>query len=348
MDFVFSCFYNALSLFLILVFGVAVVQGLILGYPVIQWLRAQDHYNQLQKAYCEKLEALHYEKASTPTAGGILFVLVLLTAVFLWLPLSRLMTWLFVFLIGSWGSLGWYDDIVKKRKKKGHGVAAQQKLIMQFLIAAITVSVVLYVYDESSRFYTLHVPFYGMISLGGSFLGKCLCFSLAILAIVGTSNAVNLTDGLDGLAAGTVSMAAFGCLVIAVLRTSSLLTVNIAVILTALIGGCLAFLKYNLLPAKVFMGDTGSLLIGGILGSCAVILRLELFLILCGGVFVAEAGSVILQVLSCRLRKKRIFFCSPLHHHYEYQGISEKIVVRNFWIAGFLCMVLGITGAILG
>ncbi|EPP37030.1 Phospho-N-acetylmuramoyl-pentapeptide-transferase [Chlamydia avium] len=344
----FSCFHDAPYLFLTLVFCVALAQGWILGHPVIHWLRRQNHYNQLQKAHCEKLEALHCDKASTPTAGGILFIIVLLTAVILWLPLRNPITWLSLFLIVSWGGLGWYDDIVKKRKKKGHGITVQQKFIIQFLIAAVTVVIVLYTYDEPSKFYTLNVPFYGTVSLGSSFLEKFLCFILAILAIVGTSNAVNLTDGLDGLASGTVSMAALSCLVIAILHITTPLAINIAVILTALIGVCLAFLKYNLPPAKVFMGDTGSLLIGGILGSCAVMLRAELFLILCGGVFVAEAGSVILQVMSWRLRKKRIFFCSPLHHHYEYQGVEEKIVVRNFWIAGFFCMILGIAAAILG
>lgn len=348
MNCMFSCFRDVLSLFLILVFSVALAQGWILGHPVIHWLRKQNHYNQLQKSHCEKLEALHHKKAHTPTAGGILFVVILLTAIFLWLPFHQLTTWLFVFLIGSWGSLGWYDDIVKKRKQKGHGITARQKFIVQFFIATITVGATFYIYDNPHTFYSLHVPFYGVISLGSSFLGKLLCFFLAIFAIVGTSNAVNLTDGLDGLAAGTVGMATLGCLVITLIYTTSPLAINVAVVLAALLGGCLAFLKYNLFPAKVFMGDTGSLLLGGILGSCAVLLRLELFLILLGGVFVVEAGSVILQILSWRLRKKRIFFCSPLHHHYEYQGLPETLVVRNFWIAGFLCMILGIIAAVLG
>ncbi|WP_348664140.1 phospho-N-acetylmuramoyl-pentapeptide-transferase [Chlamydia vaughanii] len=327
------------------VFGFACLLGIFLGNPVIHWLKKKNHYNQLEKAYCEKLEALHQGKASTPTAGGILFLIVLLTTIFIWLPLEKLSTWLFVFLICSWGALGWYDDIVKKRRKKGHGITAKKKFALQLFLAAITIAAILLIYRGTDTFFTLRLPFLGALFLGNSILGKLLCFILAMLAIVGTSNAVNLTDGLDGLATGTVGMATFGCLVVAIISPALSLSRDIAIILAALVGVCLAFLKYNYPPAKVFMGDTGSLLIGGLLGSCAVMLRAELILILLGGVFVAEAGSVILQIASCRLRKKRIFLCSPLHHHYEYKGLSETAVVKRFWIAGFICMILGIAAA---
>ncbi|ASD30939.1 phospho-N-acetylmuramoyl-pentapeptide-transferase [Chlamydia abortus] len=338
--------HESLVFFLLTVFALAFILGIFLGKPVIRWLKKRNHYDQVQKEYCEKLEVLHQDKKYTPTAGGILFFIVLLLTIFFWLPLGKLSTWLFAFLIISWSSLGWYDDIVKKRKKKGHGISAKQKFVLQLLISAVITTAVMYIYKGTSLFYTLRVPFFGSVSLGHSVLGQVFYFILAVLAIVGTGNAVNLTDGLDGLAAGTTCMCAFGLLVVAVTSTTIPLATDIPVLLTALLGVSLAFLKYNCSPAQVFMGDTGSLLIGGVLGSCAVMLRAELLLILLGGVFVAEAGSVILQIASCRFRKKRIFLCSPLHHHYEYKGVSETQVVKRFWTAGFFCMVFGIIAAL--
>ncbi|AAP05609.1 phospho-N-acetylmuramoyl-pentapeptide-transferase [Chlamydia caviae] len=346
MSSVFSYFNESWMLLLATVFGLAFFLGIFLGRPVISWLKKQNHYDQVHKEHCEKLEALHQDKKNTPTAGGILFCIVLLTTVFLWLPLGKLSTWLFVFLIISWGTLGWYDDIIKKERKKGHGITAKQKFVIQLIISAITIVTIFSIYKGSALFCTLQVPFFGTVSVGHSILGKFFYFVLAMLTIVGTSNAVNLTDGLDGLAAGTTCMSALGLLVVALSNPTMPLAQDVSIVLSALIGISFAFLKYNRAPAQVFMGDTGSLLIGGVLGSCAVMLRAELLLILLGGVFVAEAGSVILQVGSCRLRKKRIFLCSPLHHHYEYKGISETKVVARFYIAGLLCMILGIIAAL--
>ncbi|MEF9519702.1 phospho-N-acetylmuramoyl-pentapeptide-transferase [Chlamydia crocodili] len=346
MSSVFPYFNESSILLLATVSGLAFSLGIFLGKPMICWLKKQNHYDQVHKDYCEKLDILHQDKKHTPTAGGILFCVVLLTTVFFWLPLGGLATWLFVFLIVSWGALGWYDDIVKKKRKKGHGITAKQKFVLQLLISALTILAIFSLYKGNALFYTLKVPFFGAISFGHGILSKLFYFALAMLAIVGTSNAVNLTDGLDGLAAGTTCMSAFGLLVVAVASPTIPLAQDVSILLAALIGISFAFLKYNRSPAQVFMGDTGSLLIGGVLGSCAVMLRAELLLILLGGVFVAEAGSVILQVGSYRLRKKRIFLCSPLHHHYEYKGIPETKVVLRFYVAGLLCMILGITAAL--
>ncbi|QVE49395.1 phospho-N-acetylmuramoyl-pentapeptide-transferase [Chlamydia crocodili] len=346
MSSVFPYFNESWILLLTTVFGLAFLLGIFLGKPMIYWLKKQNHYNQVHKDYCKKLEILHQDKKHTPTAGGIIFCIVLLTTVFFWLPLEKLSTWLFLFLIVSWGTLGWYDDIVKKRRKKGHGITAKQKFILQLLISMLTILAIFSLYKGSSLFCTLKVPFFGAISFGHSILSKLFYFALAMLAIVGTSNAVNLTDGLDGLAAGTTCMSAFGLLVVAITDPTIPLAQDVSILLAALVGVSFAFLKYNRSPAQVFMGDTGSLLIGGVLGSCAVMLRAELLLILLGGVFVAEAGSVILQVGSYRLREKRIFLCSPLHHHYEYKGIPETKVVLRFYMAGFICMIVGIAAAL--
>ncbi|WP_375793901.1 phospho-N-acetylmuramoyl-pentapeptide-transferase [Chlamydia sp. 12-01] len=346
MSFVFPYLNESLILSSSIVFASAFFLGIFLGKPMIRWLKKQNHYDQVHKEHCEKLEALHQDKKYTPTAGGILFCIVLLTTVFFWLPLGKFSTWLFVFLIVSWGALGWYDDIVKKKRKKGHGITVKQKFVLQLLISAVTIIAIFSLYKGNALFCTLKVPFLGTVSFGHSILSKLFYFALAMLAIVGTSNAVNLTDGLDGLAAGTTCMSAFGLLVVAVASPTIPLAQDVSILLAALIGISFAFLKYNRSPAQVFMGDTGSLLIGGVLGSCAVMLRAELLLILLGGVFVAEAGSVILQVGSYRLRKKRIFLCSPLHHHYEYKGIPETKVVSRFYVAGLLCMILGIIAAL--
>ncbi|SYX09326.1 Phospho-N-acetylmuramoyl-pentapeptide-transferase,phospho-N-acetylmuramoyl-pentapeptide-transferase,phospho-N-acetylmuramoyl-pentapeptide-transferase,Glycosyl transferase family 4 [Chlamydia poikilotherma] len=346
MSSVFPYFNESLILLLTTAFGLAFFLGIFLGKPVICWLKKQNHYDQVHKEHCEKLEILHQDKKHTPTAGGILFCIVLLTTIFFWLPLEKLSTWLFVFLIASWGTLGWYDDIVKKKRKKGHGITTKQKFVLQLLISALTILAIFSLYKGNALFYTLKVPFFGAISFGHCILSKLFYFALAMLAIVGTSNAVNLTDGLDGLAAGTTCMSAFGLLVVAVADPTIPLAKDVSILLAALVGVSFAFLRYNRSPAQVFMGDTGSLLIGGILGSCAVMLRAELLLILLGGVFVAEAGSVILQVSSYRLRRKRIFLCSPLHHHYEYKGIPETKVVLRFYVAGFICMIVGIIAAL--
>ncbi|BAE80920.1 UDP-N-acetylmuramyl pentapeptide phosphotransferase [Chlamydia felis Fe/C-56] len=343
---VFSYLNESLILFLVTVMGFAFLVGIFLGKPVIHWLKKQNYYDQVQKEHCAKLETLHKDKKYTPTAGGVLFFLVLLMSIFFLLPLRKPSTWLFVFSIVSWGSLGWYDDIVKKKRKKGHGITAKQKFIVQLLLSAVTVITVFFIDKENSLFCTLQVPFFRTIFLGSSILAKLFCFSLAMLAIIGTSNAVNLTDGLDGLATGITCMSSFGLLIVAIMSPTNPLAYDVSIVLATLVGISLAFLRYNCSPAQVFMGDTGSLLIGGILASCAVMLRAELFLIFLGGVFVAEAGSVILQVASCRLRKKRIFLCSPLHHHYEYKGIPETQVVARFWMAGLLCTVLGIVAAL--
>lgn len=339
-------FFHTSWVYLIIVMGFSWLLGMLLGVPVISWLKKKDHYNQLYKAHCEKLEALHHKKESTPTAGGILFLIVMLASTVLWLSLRSPLTWLFVFLILSWGGLGWYDDVVKKRRKKGHGVTAKQKLCVQVCIATITVATLMILYRDTQLFSSLRIPFFGSILLGNGLVGKGMCFLLSVLAIVGTSNAVNLTDGLDGLAAGSVGVASMGCLIIAMWISATPLTHSVAVMSAVLVGVCFAFLHYNYPPAKVFMGDTGSLLLGGILGSCAVMLRAELLLILLGGIFVIEAGSVIVQVASCRWLGRRVFLCSPLHHHYEYKGKTEKAIVRAFWLTECICVIIGVLSVI--
>ncbi|AAD19038.1 phospho-N-acetylmuramoyl-pentapeptide-transferase [Chlamydia pneumoniae TW-183] len=317
-----------------------------LGVPVMKWLKRKNYRDYIHKEYCEKLEMLHKDKAEVPTGGGVLLFISLIASLLVWLPWGKFSTWFFIILLTCYAGLGWYDDRIKIKRKQGHGLKAKHKFMVQIAIAAFTLIALPYIYGSTEPLWTLKIPFMeGMLSLP-FWLGKVFCLGLALVAIIGTSNAVNLTDGLDGLAAGTMSFAALGFIFVALRSSTIPIAQDVAYVLAALVGACIGFLWYNGFPAQLFMGDTGSLLLGGLLGSCAVMLRAECILVVIGGVFVAEAGSVILQVLSCRLRKKRLFLCSPLHHHYEYQGLPETKIVMRFWIFSFVCAGLGIAAVL--
>lgn len=324
------------------VFFSAFLLGLYLTRWMIPYLKRVGFLDQIHKEYCEKLEQLHQGKEHVPTGGGVVFLISLPIMILLWMSWNQVVTWLFVLLSCSLGLLGWFDDRIKIKKQKGHGVTAKQKFCFQVVIAlCIVIALFAFCLPPQERF-SLSIPFTTSVSLAGSLWGKAFCILLATVTIVGTSNAVNLTDGLDGLATGTVGVACIACMGIAYLSNGLSLSRDVMIIATSLLGLCLSFFWYNSSPAQVFMGDTGSLLLGGVLGLCFVCLRSELLLLIIGGIFVAEAGSVILQVFSCKIRKRRIFLCSPLHHHYEYKGLSESKVVSRFWIISILCAILGL------
>ena len=327
---------------------------------------------------CPMLAQLHEKKKDTPTMGGIFILFAIFVALILWMDLSSIFTLIFCLTIFCLGGIGAYDDYLKLKHKNSKGLRAKKKFLAQVIFAAIVgcygmipgvaekvqngkfflaptakiqvekgVNKQLATSDYMTAYY---VPFYKdpVIQLTAG-----LAILLTIVVITGSSNAVNLTDGLDGLAAGCVVLVASVLALVAFLsnnieicRYLNILYIEgsseIAVFLMATIGACLGFLWYNGYPAQVFMGDTGSLALGGILGVAAVLLRREVLLALTGGVFVAEALSVILQVGSYKLRnKKRIFLCAPLHHHFEYKGWPETKVVLRFWIIGLLLAVIG-------
>jgi phospho-N-acetylmuramoyl-pentapeptide-transferase len=330
---------------------------------------------------CPMLAQLHEKKKNTPTMGGILILFSIFAALMLWMDLSSVFTMIFLLTIFWLGSIGAYDDYLKLKYKNSKGLSARKKLIAQVAFAAVigVYSMVPGIADQvqvkewlapptakeyiqksmeteltTSEYMTqYYVPFYKdpIVQLGGGL--AIVGILITIIVITGSSNAVNLTDGLDGLAAGCVvlvagvlALVAFFSNNIEMARYLNILYIEgageIAVFLSATIGACLGFLWYNGYPAQVFMGDTGSLALGGILGVAAVLLRREVLLALVGGIFVAEALSVILQVASYKLRdKKRIFLCAPLHHHFEYKGWPETKVVLRFWIIGLLLAVIG-------
>ncbi len=263
----------------------------------------------------------HYAKAGTPTMGGVL-LLVALTIPCLIFAGNNPEVLLALFVTLGHGLIGFLDDFIKVVLKRSLGLKARQKLLGQ-IIMALALSYIASIYF--GRGTDIWIPVWGVTIDFGA-----LYYLLIFVVLVGTTNAVNLTDGLDGLAAGTTTVAALAYAVVAL----SFGKPDLAVFCVALAGACLGFLRYNAHPAKVFMGDTGSLALGGALAAVAVMTKTEFLLVIVGGVFVIEALSVIIQVISFKSTGKRVFKMSPIHHHFELSGWSETKVVTVFWLAG--------------
>ncbi|GAB4072363.1 phospho-N-acetylmuramoyl-pentapeptide-transferase [Barrientosiimonas marina] len=276
----------------------------------------------------------HLKKDGTPTMGGVMIVIsVAVTSLIMVGKSSSSIgyeTWLLIFVMAGYGFLGFLDDFIKVAMKRNLGLTSKQKMIGQIVIALVF-------------YFILHMNDYATyIQIPGTSVQWDLGWGYALLTIVmlvGASNAVNLTDGLDGLLAGTAAIAfgAFG-----ILAWYGIPQNEIAIFALAAVGALLGFLVFNAHPAKVFMGDTGSLALGGGLAAIAILTKLEIILVIVGGVFVIETLSVILQVLSFKITGKRIFKMSPLHHHYELLGWSEWRVVTTFWMIGLIFAALGI------
>ncbi|GGE66304.1 phospho-N-acetylmuramoyl-pentapeptide-transferase [Priestia taiwanensis] len=274
----------------------------------------------------------HQKKSGTPTMGGLMILTALLLATFIVsTKVSELSvkTYLLLFVTLGFGLLGFLDDYIKVVMKRNLGLTSKQKLLGQIVIAGIF----FIIYKQMGFPTEVHIPGADIaIELGWFY------FVFLIFWLVGFSNAVNLTDGLDGLVSGTAAIA-FGALSILAWYKGNF---DVAIFCVAVVGAVLGFLVFNAHPAKVFMGDTGSLALGGALATVAVFLQLEILLIIIGGVFVIETLSVIIQVASFKTTGKRVFKMSPLHHHYELVGWSEWRVVTTFWFVGLLFAVLGI------
>lgn len=274
----------------------------------------------------------HQKKKGTPTMGGIVILFsIIITALTMTSLFSEWSTdiYLLLFVTVGFGLLGFLDDFIKVAMKRNLGLTSKQKLIGQLLI-----SIVFFLIMKLKGFSTaLSLPFTDVsIEMGWLYIG------IVVFWLVGFSNAVNLTDGLDGLVSGTAAIA-FGAFAVLAWNQSQY---DIAIFSVAIVGSVLGFLVFNAHPAKVFMGDTGSLALGGAIAAIALMTHLELILVVIGGVFVIETLSVIIQVISFKTTGRRIFKMSPLHHHYELVGWSEWRVVVTFWSIGFLCAVLGI------
>ncbi|KQC11179.1 MAG: phospho-N-acetylmuramoyl-pentapeptide-transferase [Candidatus Cloacimonas sp. SDB] len=332
-------------------FITALVLALLLGPKYIKLL--QKH--QAVETISEYLPDTHKSKKGTPTMGGLIALSGLLISSLLWNNLVNSYV-LIMFLTTIWlGSVGFLDDYLKNFKHTKSGLIAKYKLFAQITLGLIIALILYFGSPEKSAITTINIPF-----LKNTILQLSWVFiPFVVFMIVGTSNAVNLTDGLDGLAGGTISISAFALGVMAYIKghfgIAEYLNLEfianageLTVFTSALIGTMLGFLWYNIKPAQIFMGDTGSLSFGGILAVLAILLREEIFFAIAGGVFVLEAMSSILQRLYFKYSRKRtgkgkrIFLCAPIHHHFELKGISEEKIVIRFWIIAILMASLAL------
>lgn len=276
----------------------------------------------------------HLQKAGTPTMGGLMF-LVGTSAATVFFGAGTGAVFLVLGTTVAFGIIGFIDDYIKVVLKRPLGLRASEKLGGQFGVAIVASVIAVFFLDRGTD---LIIPFTGY----NLTLGPVVYLIFSTLIVVGTTNAVNLTDGLDGLAAGSMVLSSGAYVLVSLMMDKP---VNgLAVFAAALLGGLLGFLKFNVHPARVFMGDTGSLALGGALASLAIVTRTELLLPFIGVIYVAEALSVIIQVISFKMTGKRVFRMSPLHHHYELAGWSEQKVVRTFWLVSLIGALVGIMG----
>ena len=326
-------------------FFTALIFGFIFGQPLINVLRRKQGKGQPIRT--DGPEG-HFVKAGTPTMGGLLILSALLTSTLLWARLDNVFIWIVLLVTLSFGLIGFADDYAKVSKQNTAGVPGKVRLGLGFVISAIAAYVAAINHPETLQ-YQLALPVFKdtLIYLGVLFV------PFAMIVIVGAANAVNLTDGLDGLAIMPVMIAAgaLGVIAYAVGRAdfTEYLDVHyvpgtgeILVFCAALIGGGMGFLWYNAPPAAVFMGDTGSLALGGALGAISVATKHEIVLGIVGGLFVVEALSVIIQVLYFKRTGKRVFLMAPIHHHFEKKGWAEPQIVIRFWIIALILAMIGL------
>ena len=345
--------YQIFNLFRYITFrsGGAMLTSLILalmfGDAFIRWLKSNQAEGQPIRS--DGPESHILTKAGTPTMGGLLILACFILSTLLWVPLKNPYLWPVLLVAASYGTIGAVDDWLKLKKRSSDGMSGHQKLLFQVAAAFLASLILIQLSPEVLR-YGVALPFVKDTLL---YLG-IFYVPFAILVIVGASNAVNLTDGLDGLAIVPVMIVATCFALIAYLsgniNFSNYLQIHyvpgtgdLATLCGALIGAGLGFLWFNAPPAKVFMGDTGSLALGGALGAVSVATRHELVLAIAGGLFVVETVSVILQVASFKLTGKRIFLMAPLHHHFEKKGWAESTIVIRFWIISVILALISLS-----
>ncbi|HEX3129970.1 MAG TPA: phospho-N-acetylmuramoyl-pentapeptide-transferase [Thermoanaerobaculia bacterium] len=325
----------------------AIVTALLLSWLLGPWFIRRLRALSVGQNIRDVGPSAHQVKSGTPTMGGILILFACLGATLLWGNLSNLYVWVVVLVTAAFGAIGFADDYIKVRKRRSLGLTARAKMGLQILAGALMGLALFILPNFDSQ---LTFPFLKrlVIDLGIFYI------PFVVIVLVGASNAVNLTDGLDGLAIGTTSVAAATYAVFTYLAGNRVIANylqishvpgvgEVAVFCGALVGSGLGFLWYNAHPAEVFMGDVGSLALGAGIGSVAVLAKQEILLVLVGGVFVMEALSVIIQVASFKLRGKRVFRMSPLHHHFELSGWAEPKVIVRFWILSILFALLSLS-----
>ena len=321
----------------------SILTALLISFIIGPWLIKKLRTFQIRQVVREDVPSRHMAKNGTPTMGGSLILAGILVPTLFWSDLTNPYVWIVLVTTLAFGLLGFWADYKKLKDKKGIGIRARYKFPLQVGIGLVVSFVLFSTIDHDSR---LIFPFFkkAMPDLGGWYI------LFAMFVIVGSANAVNLTDGLDGLAIGPVLIASatfmLFCYLAGNFKFASYLQIpfvrgsgELTILCGALVGSGLGFLWFNTYPAQVFMGDVGSLSLGAALGTISVITKQEFLLVIVGGIFVIEALSVIIQVVSYRVRKKRVFRMAPIHHHFELKGWAEPKIIVRFWI---IAIILGL------
>jgi phospho-N-acetylmuramoyl-pentapeptide-transferase len=329
--------------------GLALMTSLLLvfliGSPLIKYLSSKNISGPIRQ---DGPFSHIIKKTGTPTMGGVLIIFGILTGTLAWADLSNSFIWILLFVTIFLGLLGFVDDYLKIKFKNSGGLNYKLKLLGQIIIALIAIYM-LYEFSNHNYLNNLYIPFFKnlIIDLGYFFI------VFALIVIVGSSNAVNLTDGLDGLATVPIMLVGLSFALISYLVGNKIFseylliqyienTGEVSIFCASIVGACLGFLWYNAPPAKIFMGDTGSLSLGGSLATVAIIVKHEIVLAIIGGLFVLEAVSVIVQVISYKLTGKRVFMMAPIHHHFEKKGWAEPTIVIRFWIIAIILALIGL------
>ena len=329
------------------------------------WLIGKLREFQIGQYIREEGPQSHMKKAGTPTMGGILIIISIVVPTLLWANLRNVYVWIALFGLFSFGLIGFWDDYAKIRQRQNRGLSVKQKFSLQVVAALIIGFILLTLHAQRAYSTNINVPFLKSFKpdlLIDRFVHTWYTYPLAfvgfylfmVIVIVGASDSVNLTDGLDGLAIGLMVIASGAMTILAYVtghaRFAEYLDLarlpgaaELTIFCGSMVGASIGFLWYNAHPAEIFMGDVGSLALGGALGVVAVLIKQEILLLFIGGVYVIEALSVILQVGSYKLRRKRIFKMAPIHHHFEALGWQESKIITRFWIAGLVMALFALT-----
>jgi phospho-N-acetylmuramoyl-pentapeptide-transferase len=343
-------YFTPVNVFLYLTFrgAYAALTTLLITYASGPWIIAALKRLRVGQAVRAEGPASHLVKDGTPTMGGVFIILSVLVSMLFWQDLKNEKVWLALGAFVAFGSIGFLDDYLKVTRHDSGGLPARAKLVLQFAVAIVVVLVLYFSGEERTT--CLYLPFFKnpVVDMG------VLWIPFGVLLIVGESNAVNFSDGLDGLLAGLLIPVFISLAILTYLTGradySSYLGIpyfpgagELTVLCLAAVGACIGFLWFNAHPAEVFMGDVGSLSLGGLIATISLIIKKEILLLIIGGVFVLEIASVIIQVVSYKLRKKRIYKMTPIHHHFELSGWAETKVVIRFWILGGLFAIIALS-----
>jgi phospho-N-acetylmuramoyl-pentapeptide-transferase len=358
---------HLLNLFRYITFRTAYASmtALLLSLLVGPWVVRQLRRFQIGQYVREDGPKSHLAKAGTPTMGGVLINLCIFVPTLLWSDLGNIFVWLVLGVTAAFAGIGFWDDYQKVRRRQNLGLTGRTKFLLQILVSFVFGMVLVFFSAKGIYSTTLTVPFFkrfrpdllisSLLSRPWTYPFAFLPFLLFVtLVLVGCSNAVNLTDGLDGLATGSVVVAASALTVLTYVTGHAVLSEyldlqhlprvgELTIFCGSMVGSSLGFLWYNAYPAEIFMGDVGSLALGGAIATVAVLIKQELLLPFIGGIFVIEALSVIVQVVSFRLRGKRVFRMAPIHHHFELEGWKESKIIVRFWIASLVFALFALT-----